>query len=60
MAEVTLQLRVTKPWWWTPAVWLAAVPIFVRYAFTEGPPESVTNAFIDRWTKRIPIEAVTL
>lgn len=58
MAELSLQLRVVRPWWWRPAMLLAAVPIFIRYGLTDGPPEHVVEGFARRWTRRLRIEVV--
>lgn len=52
MAELKLTLTVRTPWWWGAAVWLSAMPIFVRYALTDGPPEQVTDTFAERWAQR--------
>ena len=54
MAEITLTLRVVKPWWWSCAVWLSAMPLFARYALSGlAPTNEETDAFARRWAGRL-------
>lgn len=59
MAQLTLTLRVVKPWWFRVAVYARAVPMVVRLLVSgQGPSDDEWRSFGDRCANWLKVEAV--